>query len=93
MFGNQNKMPLTENSIMDPASPYGASKLFAYHLVKNYRESYELPFSGSYLFLKTVPTDKDKSMDFFRKVLEYYNITKEIMKKNVLIFQYLMLHH
>ena len=50
MFGNQNKMPLTENSIMDPASPYGASKLFAYHLVKNYRESYNIFASNGILF-------------------------------------------
>ena len=50
MFGNQNKMPLTENYIMDPASHYGASKLFAYHLVKNYRESYNIFASNGILF-------------------------------------------
>lgn len=50
MFGNQNKMPLNENSIMEPASPYGISKLYSYHLVKNYRESYKIFASNGILF-------------------------------------------
>jgi GDPmannose 4,6-dehydratase len=50
MFGNQNKMPLNENSTMEPASPYGISKLYSYHLVKNYRESYKIFASNGILF-------------------------------------------
>jgi GDPmannose 4,6-dehydratase len=50
MFGNQNKMPLNENSTMEPASPYGISKLYSYHLVKNYRESYRIFASNGILF-------------------------------------------
>ena len=50
MFGNQNKMPLDENSKMDPASPYGVAKLYAYNIVRNYRESYNIFASNGILF-------------------------------------------
>ena len=50
MFGNQNKMPLNENSKMDPASPYGVAKLYAYNLVRNYRESYNIFAANGILF-------------------------------------------
>ena len=50
MFGNQNKMPLNENSKMDPASPYGVAKLYAYNIVRNYRESYNIFAANGILF-------------------------------------------
>ena len=50
MFGSQNKMPLNEKSKMDPASPYGAAKLYAYNLVRNYRESYKIFSTNGILF-------------------------------------------
>jgi GDPmannose 4,6-dehydratase len=50
MFGSQNKMPLNEHSKMDPASPYGVSKLYAYNLVRNYRDSYNIFASNGILF-------------------------------------------
>ena len=50
MFGSQNKMPLNENSKMDPASPYGASKLYAYNMVRNYRDSYKIFAANGILF-------------------------------------------
>ena len=50
MFGSQNKMPLYEESKMDPASPYGAAKLYAYNLVRNYRASYNIFAANGILF-------------------------------------------
>ena len=50
MFGCQNKMPLNEKSKMDPASPYGAAKLYAYNLVRNYRDSYKIFATNGILF-------------------------------------------
>lgn len=43
-FGNptlndSNEISLNENSLMNPVSPYAISKLSAYHIVKQYRES------------------------------------------------------
>ena len=35
---------------MQPVSPYGCSKLFAYNIVKNYRNSYKLHASNGILF-------------------------------------------
>ena len=50
MFGSQNKMPLNEKSKMDPASPYGVAKLYAYNLVRNYRDSYNIFAANGILF-------------------------------------------
>jgi len=42
MFGGTSKELLDENSLFDPKSPYGASKVFAHDITKIYRESYNV---------------------------------------------------
>jgi GDPmannose 4,6-dehydratase len=42
MFGNIEKLPVTEDSIIHPASPYGISKATGHWMTVNYRESYDL---------------------------------------------------
>ena len=42
MFGGTSKLLLDENSLFNPKSPYGASKVFAHDITKIYRESYKL---------------------------------------------------
>ncbi len=42
MFGGTSKLLLDENSLFDPKSPYGASKVFAHDITKIYRESYNV---------------------------------------------------
>ena len=42
MFGGTSKELLNENSLFDPKSPYGASKVFAHEITKIYRESYNV---------------------------------------------------
>lgn len=49
MFGS-TPPPQNEESIMMPQSPYGASKLMAYHLVKQYRSGYGMFTSNGILF-------------------------------------------
>ena len=49
MFGNE-KGPQSEHTPFSPRSPYGASKLSAYHLVKVYREAYDLFACSGILF-------------------------------------------
>jgi len=50
MFGNAREKPQTETTPFHPRSPYGCSKVFAYWLTVNYRESYGLHASNGILF-------------------------------------------
>ena len=50
MFGKVKKIPQDENTPFYPRSPYGISKVTGYHLVKNYREAYNLHASNGILF-------------------------------------------
>lgn len=49
MFGGAAP-PQSENTPFYPKSPYGASKVFGYWMVRNYRESYGLHASNGILF-------------------------------------------
>lgn len=42
MFGNIEKLPVTEDSVIHPASPYGISKATGHWMTVNYRESFDL---------------------------------------------------
>lgn len=42
IFGNKNHLPVRDDSVLDPSSPYGVSKALGHLLVKNYREVYGL---------------------------------------------------
>ena len=51
IYGNANKSRIIdENSEKDPVSPYGISKLAAYHLTKVYRDSYNIFACNGILF-------------------------------------------
>ena len=50
MFGDTKIKPQNEKTIFKPDSPYGISKLFAYHTVINYRNSYNIFASNGILF-------------------------------------------
>tara|TARA_B100000989_G_C19532924_1_gene471189 strand:+ start:5052 stop:6026 length:975 start_codon:yes stop_codon:yes gene_type:complete len=51
IYGNiNNNKILNEDSVKDPVSPYGISKLAAYHLTRIYRESYNLFACNGILF-------------------------------------------
>ena len=50
MFGNVEKLPITENSIYNPASPYAISKVSSHMMVKLYRESYNIYSCNGILF-------------------------------------------
>jgi len=49
MFG-RSKAPQNEHTNFSPCSPYGTAKLYAYWMVKNYREAYGLHASNGILF-------------------------------------------
>jgi GDPmannose 4,6-dehydratase len=50
MFGDNPNIPHNEETHFAPASPYACSKVYAHHLIRNYRESYNLHASSGILF-------------------------------------------
>ena len=50
MFGYSNSLPIKEDTLHNPKSPYAVSKSACYNLVKNYRESYGIYASSGILF-------------------------------------------
>ena len=52
MFGKVEKknLPITEETVFYPRSPYGCAKVYAYWITKNYRESYNLFAVNGILF-------------------------------------------
>ena len=50
LFGDCKITPQNENTPFNPQSPYAIAKLFAYHTIKNYRESYNMFASNGILF-------------------------------------------
>jgi GDPmannose 4,6-dehydratase len=50
LFGQVQETPQSETTPFYPRSPYGVAKLYAYWIVKNYRESYNLYACNGILF-------------------------------------------
>ena len=50
LFGKVEESPQHESTPFYPRSPYGVSKLYAFWIVKNYRESYGIHASNGILF-------------------------------------------
>ena len=50
LFGNSNKFKQSEKTPFNPQSPYATSKLFAYWITKNYRDSYGIFDANGLLF-------------------------------------------
>lgn len=50
MYGLVQEVPQSETTPFYPRSPYGAAKVYAYWITKNYRESYGLHASNGILF-------------------------------------------
>lgn len=50
LFGNSSAPVQNENTPFAPASPYAAAKLYAYWVVRNYREAYGIHASNGILF-------------------------------------------
>lgn len=50
MYGRNIELPINEESIIKPSSPYAISKALAYWSVKNYREAYNIHACNAILF-------------------------------------------
>lgn len=50
LYGKVQEIPQTESTPFYPRSPYGVAKLYAYWIIKNYREAYNLFACNGILF-------------------------------------------
>jgi GDPmannose 4,6-dehydratase len=50
MFGDVLETPQKETTPFNPASPYGAAKVYSHHICKNYREAYGMFICNGILF-------------------------------------------
>ena len=50
LYGKAQEIPQSENTPFYPRSPYGVAKLYAYWIVKNYREAYGMYTCNGILF-------------------------------------------
>jgi GDPmannose 4,6-dehydratase len=50
LYGNTRVVPQDETTPFQPRSPYGAAKLYAYWITRNYREAYGIHASNGILF-------------------------------------------
>ena len=81
MFGNSDEIK-TENSRLQPASPYGSAKVFAHKTAQMYRESYDMFISCGILFNHESPF---RGLEFVtRKITS--GIAKIITKKQDKIY-------
>ena len=68
MFGKVQTIPQNENTIFNPRSSYGISKVTGYHLVKNYREAYKVHASNGILFNHESPR---RGFEFVTRKISY----------------------
>ena len=50
LYGKVLESPQNEHTPFNPRSPYAVAKLYAYHIIKNYREAYKIFASNGILF-------------------------------------------
>jgi GDPmannose 4,6-dehydratase len=50
MFGDNPEAPQSEETALQPASPYACAKVFAHNIVRNYRQGYGMHLSSGILF-------------------------------------------
>lgn len=75
MFGKVQEIPQKETTPFYPRSPYGVAKVYAYWIVKNYRESYDMFCCSGILFNHESPR---RGFNFVTKKITdaLYNISK-----------------
>jgi GDPmannose 4,6-dehydratase len=80
MFGKVKATPQNENTIFNPRSSYGISKVTGYYLTKNYREAYNLHASNGILFNHESPR---RGFEFVTRKISYgvARIKKGLQKK------------
>lgn len=80
MFGNATESPQNENTPFNPRSPYGISKLAAYHMTKNYRESFQMFAVNGVLFNHESPRRGDEFVT--KKIVNAAKTTGKVVLGN-----------
>lgn len=85
LYGDTTIAPQSETTPFNPCSPYAVAKLYAYYIVKNYRNAYNLWLSNGILFNHESPRRGDtfvtkKIINFVKKYRN--NITKGCISNN-----------
>ena len=83
MFGNINKKLQDETTLFYPRSPYAVSKVFAHHMVKNYRDSYGLFACSGILFNHESPLRGEEFVT--RKIIKQATEVSLGLRKNILL--------
>ena len=68
MFGKVQAVPQDENTPFYPRSPYGVAKLYAFWIIKNYREAYGMYACNGILFNHESPR---RSINFVTRKVTY----------------------
>lgn len=89
LYGKVFETPQTEETPFYPRSPYGVAKLYAYWIVRNYREAYNLHASSGILFNHESPRRGDtfvtkKIVDAFRKMRDDERVVLRLGNLNAL---------
>ena len=87
MFGNLSQKILNENSNFKPVSPYGSSKVFAYWITKNYRESYNIFAVNGILFNHESPL---RGETFISRKVSIHVAKKFLGEKNIKSWQFVL---
>ena len=91
MYGNVQEIPQTETTPFYPRSPYGVAKLYAFWIMKNYREAYGMHTCSGILYNhesprrgKTFVTRKiTLSVGRIKKTLDNGGVTKPLRLGNL----------
>jgi len=80
MFGKAKEASQNENTPFNPRSAYGISKVTGYHLVKNYRDAYNLHATNGIMFNHESPR---RGFEFVTRKISYgvAKIKKGLQKK------------
>jgi len=83
MYGHNLELPINENSIIKPTSPYAISKAMGYWTVINYREAYKIYASNAILFNHESYLRNENF--FIKKVIKNAILIKKGIKKNLVL--------
>ena len=83
MYGHNLELPINENSIIKPTSPYAISKAMGYWTVINYRKAYKLYASNAILFNHESYLRNENF--FIKKVIKNAILIKKGVKKSLVL--------